>query len=453
MIFSRETKLESVVSSLLCARIHNAEQYKEGRSDGEWAQMFAEFYQVAITLSIRQGGEFVKCLTAGILCVFPTPKQAVQAAIDLQEFLLEKRCYPVTALSCGIGIASGQVNELLLDGKQVDLLGRLSDVALQLSEQARGHAILLHYADPIVGTEFPIHSLAGEVAERAPVDYFQELPAFFLQGHMVPFKRYAIHWQGNPGEYLTSSPLELDKATLQEESFQGRSYFGKVSAFKKERGFGFIQYYADNREYQEIYFHMTYITQQVSVFENDHVQFVIKPGKEGRPQACSILVMGSRLQGRVESCASDGSGFITIRDQESKLIRFFVVPQEVQYESMSVDDLVEFTAGSGSEAEGLIALQITRQGEAIALLSSEISGENLVIGAIEQAVVTVYFPEKGYGFAKCKRNSVYIHVSELTDPEHVPGTGDVILFEVYPGRNETYRANNVRLVKKRGLDL
>ncbi len=443
--------VDSVVSSFLCARIHNAAQYKEGRSDGEWVEMFAGFFVAVTTIADQYGGAFVKSLATGVVSIFPSPKDAVQCAIELQEHLLEKRRYPTVGLSCGIGIASGVGYAVSSGGQLLDYLGLVNDVALLLSEQARGHAILMHHPSPLLETEFPIYSRAGELMERSPLEYFQEMSPFFVNGLTTPLKRYAIHWQGNPGEYITTSPIEQVKTTAEEESFQGRNYFGKVSAFKKERGFGFIQYYADNREYQEIYFHMTYVIHQVPVFENDHVQFVIKPGKEGRPQACSVLVLGSRFQGCVESCLEDGSGFISIRDHDAKLIRFFVLPQEVQYENMRVDDLVEFTAGSGSESEGLIALQISRQKNVAAMQND--TGENLVIGAMEQAVVTVYFPEKGYGFAKCKRNSVYIHVSELIDPEQVPGPGDYIEFEVFPGRNETYRANSVRLIKKKGLDL
>ncbi|MBF0629301.1 MAG: cold shock domain-containing protein [Magnetococcales bacterium] len=452
MSHMRETELEPVVKSFLCARIHNADQYKEGRPVIEWAALYGGFYTSVIELADRYNGKFVKCLNSGVMCVFRHPGDAVQTAIDLQEYLQERRRYPAHGLSCGVGIATGESCALYgSDGKRIDYLGIACDMARLLCEQARGHAILLHHPDPLVAQEFPIQSVAGEMAERSFAEYLQEMPPFRMNGVSLPVKRFAIHWQANPGEYITSSPIEPPRGQPEEEPAQGRTYFGKVSAFKKERGFGFIQYYSDNHEYQEIYFHMTYVIHQAPVFENDHVQFVIKPGKEGRPQACSVLVLGCRLQGRIESCLEDGSGFVTIRDQDARPLRFFVLPQEVQYEGMQLDDLVEFTAGSGSESEGLIALQVVRQGD---VGSSVVDvAEQLVVGAIEHAVVTVYFPEKGYGFAKCKRNSVYIHVSELVDPEHVPGPGDHIEFEVYPGRNETYRANNVRLIKKKGLDL
>lgn len=452
MTQARGSGLETVVKSFLCVRIHNADSYKEGRPTREWAELHAGFYAAIIAQATRHNGKFVRCLTSGVMCAFRHPGDALQAAIDIQEQLQEKRRYPLHGLACGIGIATGEVFALhLTEHKRSDYLGLASDLALFLSEQARGNAILLHHPDPHDPPDFPIRSKAGELVSRARSDYYLELPSFRVAGMNGPARRFAIHWQSNPGEYLAASPIEPVRGTLEEDPAQERPYFGKVSAFKKERGFGFIQYYAENHEYQEIYFHMTYVIHQVPVFENDHVLFVIKPGKEGRPQACSVLVMGSRLQGRVESCQEDGCGHISIRDQEGKSIRFFALSQEVLYERLRVDDIVEFTAGSGSESEGLIALQITKLGEANPQPGDV--GEALVIGSIEQAVVTVYFPEKGYGFAKCKRNSVYIHVSELTDPEHVPGPGDHIEFEVYPGRNETYRANNVRLVKKKGLDL
>ncbi|MEO5345574.1 MAG: cold shock domain-containing protein [Magnetococcus sp. YQC-9] len=452
MTHARGTGLETVVRTFLCARIHNADSYKEGRQPRDWAELFAEFHALVIALAAKQNGKFVRCLASGVMCVFRLPTDAIQAAIEIQEHLLEKRRYPRQALSCGIGIASGEAFAMhLTDGKRADYLGLACDLALTLSDQARGHAILLHLADLKLPPDFTIRSKAGDLDNRAPEEYLLELPSLRMPGMAAPVRRLAIHWQANPGEYVTSSPIETLRSALEEDSAQERQYFGKVSAFKKERGFGFIQYYAENHEYQEIYFHMTYVVHQVPVFENDHVLFVIKPGKEGRPQACSVLVMGSRFQGRVESFLDDGSASILIRDHDGKPIRFFALPQEIQYEGMRVDDIVEFTSGSGSESEGLIALQINKLGEANPLPGD--IGEPLVIGAIEQAVVTVYFPEKGYGFAKCKRNSVYIHVSELADPEHVPGQGDHIEFEVYPGRNETYRANNVRLIKKKGLDL
>ncbi|MBF0445240.1 MAG: hypothetical protein HQL68_06595, partial [Magnetococcales bacterium] len=81
------------------------------------------------------------------------------------------------------------------------------------------------------------------------------------------------------------------------------------------------------------------------------------------------------------------------------------------------------------------------------------SGDNLQIGSIERAIITVYFEDKGYGFAKCRRNNVYVHVSELISPENIPVPGDIIEFEVFPGRDSTYRANNIRLVVKKGLTL
>ncbi|MBF0614986.1 MAG: cold shock domain-containing protein [Magnetococcales bacterium] len=450
---ARESSLEAVVRTFLCAKIHNADQYKDGRPASEWAELYGGFYAAVIQHAAKGNGKFVKCLANGVMCTFRHPADAVQAAIDLQEWLQERRRHPGHGLSCGVGIATGEAYAFQIEGKRIDYLGVACDVARLLCEQARGHAILLHHPDSAMGVDFTIRSRAGESAHRPFGDYFQEMPPLRISGLAIPVRRMAIHWQATPGEYIAASPIEPVRGQNEEETSPAKTYFGKVSAFKKERGFGFIQYYSDNHEYQEIYFHMTYVVHQVPVFENDHVQFVIKPGKEGRPQACAVLVLGSRMQGRVESCLEDGSGFVTIRDQDAKILRFFFLPQEVQYQGVRVDDLVEFTAGSGSESEGLTALQVVRQEEINNVGQTSDVAEQLVIGAIEHAVVTVYFPEKGYGFAKCKRNSVYIHVSELADPEHVPGPGDHIEFEVYPGRNETYRANNVRLIKKKGLDL
>ena len=445
--------METAVKTLLCARVHNPYPLKFRRPESEWVALFDEFFTLAATTCGQHQGTIIRYLGDGVMVSFDDGGRAVQAAIDLQEEVLRKLPHQQTGIACKIGIASGAVHTRQPNGHPANHLGTAIDIAERLSERARGKAILLHHPAAQPNSDLNrIHSSAGDLVNRQPEAYFVELPPCVLPGIDAPVSCHSIFWQTNHGDFLAASPIEEEDPGLLASEEERATFFGKVSAFKKERGFGFIQYYTDEHEYREIYFHMTYVVNQVPIQEEDHVQFVIKPGKEGRPQACAVLIMGSRLHGQVESLDDNGSGYVTIRNHASDLFRFYILPQQTLPPGIQVNDVVEFTVGSGSDMEGLVATDIVIfQGQNPP--GHVGSGDNLTLGATEQAMVTVYFHDKGYGFAKCRRNNIYVHVSELTDPEHVPNPGDLIEFEVAPGRDGTYRANQVRLIMRKGLPL
>ncbi|MBF0584969.1 MAG: cold shock domain-containing protein [Magnetococcales bacterium] len=431
-----------------CTRIHNADVLKAALAEADWIGFLAEFYSVTKEIIQQQGGEIARSLGDGLMVMFERPAMAVQAAIDIQESLAKRLPFSATGLSCKMGIASGSFTRLSVHEGIYDYQGTPVDIAQLLCERAHGNAILLHPTPQQSGEFMEIHSQAGVQQQRPLPAYFVEQAPCQLRGIKNPVHSCSIFWQATLTHYLTSHPMEECRFTTEVSGTAEVTLFGKVTAFKKERGFGFIQYYTENHEYKEIYFHMSYVVGQATIQENDHVQFIIKPGKEGRPQACSVLVMGGRMVGQVESLESNGSGYISIRNQASEVIRFFVLPHVIRDLPLRVNDVVEFVVGSGSEVEGLIATDVTlHQGEHLAQQLE--AGENLPLGATEQAVVTVYFSDKGYGFAKCRRNNIYIHISELTDPEQTPAPGDLIEFEISPGRDSTYRANNIRLLQKR----
>ncbi|MBF0370991.1 MAG: cold shock domain-containing protein [Magnetococcales bacterium] len=429
----------------LIARIHNATQQQESLPEAEWIHTFSTFFDMVREVVKGHGGTPIKLMGPGVICSFQEATPAVKAAIHLQEMLQKERNNDGLDLCCKVGISAGEVFEYAIDGGPPDYIGLPLQIASDLCRLARGNAIILTEEAYQETHLEEIRSRGGDLTKRRNAEYFQKEPARRLQGVQMPVSCHSLFWQAKGGEYLTHSPMEESQGDINPEQTQGIVYFGKVSAFKRERGFGFIQYYDENQEYKEIYFHMTYVINQTPVREHDDVQFVIKPGKGGRPQACSVIVMGGRLQGQVESFDPRTGGFITIRDHDSEVIKFFMLPNESHHPDFLSNDIVEFTVSSGSDMEGLTATNVQYfNGEHPPHLAG--SGDNLTIGSQEQAMITVYFPEKGYGFAKCRRNNIYLHVSEFVDPEADPQPGALIQFEVFPGRNGTYRANDISFV-------
>ncbi|MEO5376219.1 MAG: cold shock domain-containing protein [Magnetococcus sp. DMHC-6] len=442
--------MKKTEKTILFAKIFNVTQYQKNHPEIEWIEIFRHFILLAIESFQGHGVQFVRPFGWQIMASFALPESAIQAAITLQDRIqAEKEASSEQGVvSCKVGIATGVVYESDLGQGLTDLFGFTVEVARQLCDLARGNAIIVQRDGIEYITEADIQSVAGKKCRRSTRDYFLEEPPRRLEAIAKPIEIYSIFWQAHCPEYLARTSMEAPGESDQDGQSEKMVYFGKVSAFKEERGFGFIQYYNENNEYKEIYFHMTYVLTQPPIHEHDDVQFVIKPGKGGRPQACSVLVMGGRLQGQVESIDPFIGGFISIRNNDSELLKFYMIPQEIHGKYISINDIVEFTVNSGSDMEGLTASQVIPfEGETP---SSHVgSGDNLVIGSLENAVITAYFSEKGYGFAKCRRNNIYLHVSEFIEPEITPLPGDTIEFEVLPGRNGTYRASGIRFTQRK----
>ncbi|MBF0144463.1 MAG: cold shock domain-containing protein [Magnetococcales bacterium] len=428
----------------LVAEIFNTGRHRTGSANSDWVDLFHRFLALVSGKVVARGGQIVSFLDGRALAVFSRTGTALQAAIEIQETLLEHRLQHGSPLSGKIAISWGEALRVPFEGGGQCFVGGVVDQAERLCEKARGNAIILTEAAFNADPDLSIHSQMGLALGRSQEDYFHRESPCRIGCFSHPVGFFSVLWQGPEGEYLATSPMEEGPVS---EPPERQVYFGKVAAFKKDRGFGFIQYFADEDDYREIYFHMTYVINQVPVAEHDNVQFVIKPGKGGRPQACSVLVMGSRLQGRVATLFADGTGHLTIRNHDSETVRFFMLPQEVNCEGLRIHDMVEFTVGSGSEIEGLLAMDVSRISATGATTGATgAASESLKIGSVERAVVTTYFNEKGYGFAKCRHNNIYLHISELANPEATPGAGDWIEFEVFPGRDGTYRASHIRLI-------
>ncbi|MFN3077546.1 MAG: cold shock domain-containing protein [Alphaproteobacteria bacterium] len=395
----------------------------------------------------RHQGEVIKLAGPGLIALFEPSPAPLQAALELQHTLSRQ------ALPLRIAMAVGPLHLLELSPRLKEYLGLTLDLTARLCDRARGNAILLEESMWHAAQTWLVQHGAEWFSGARLNHCLQSLPPTLLPGSPHPVSLMALVWREN-ADYLTSHPLDgpvpiqplLPVPETSSVPSEKNRYFGKVSAFKKERGFGFIEYSGNDSDYNEIYVHMTFVVNQTPLHEHDQVYFAIKPGKGGRPQACSVLVMGSRLQGRITNLHADGSGDITIRDHDGQAISLHFTSHENRECRFTLDEVVEFTVNSGSDEEGLTATFLR---PFIGDQQSVGPGDNLIIGSLERATVTVFFPEKGYGFAKCRRNNVYLHISEMDQLEPLPQPGDEVQFQVSPGRDGTYRANNIVLLSHR----
>ncbi|MBF0137783.1 MAG: cold shock domain-containing protein [Magnetococcales bacterium] len=482
--------MQTIDKSFLFVKIHDSSRWPDPQVEIRQIPVIQEFFQNFHTQVTCQHGQVQRWIRKSAMAVFDQVMPAVQAAIAIQEEIEKQRLSGKHRLYCKIGIATGSAHACTMPDGSLEFLGATPEQSARLAEQAHGNAILL---DTVTCQQLKanherhpqawVGSHAGRHQNRDFDAYFHRISPLAFSPYPHP-DIYALFWQAHDPEYVTSLPVAPQASQTRLTVAPGRSHgqtvvspghqpgthdrlhhvpeimttppapgirhFGKVTAFKKERGFGFIQFYTEQSQYAEIYVHMTYVISQVPLKEHDHVQFAIQPGKGGRPQACSVLVMGSRMRGEVESLQADGSGHLTIRDHDNNLIRFYLLPGQpgqAGKTAIAVGDNVEFTVGSGSEAEGLTATEVTLPDAQTPVDSTSI-GEELNVGETEQAIVTTYFADKGYGFAKCRRNNIYLHVSELLNPDEILQQGEMIRFYVSPGRDGTYRAQEIRKISR-----
>ncbi|MBF0155088.1 MAG: cold shock domain-containing protein [Magnetococcales bacterium] len=480
--------MQIINKSLLFVKIHDSAQWPDPRTDNQKIPVLLDFYQDLYTIVNRQHGRVHKWIRTGVMGVFDQAMPALLAAVAIQEEIEGQHTSGRWRFYCKIGIATGPVHVCTMPDGSQDFLGAVVEQAARLAEQAHGNAIILDgntHRELRATCDRQPHTWSGSRAGREqgrPFDaYFQRTPPPASFPYPYP-DFFAFFWQAHDFEYLTtlpiaprlphtlhpgetgsgfkqavstlaghaviSSPPSLATSATTCPPSSGVRHFGRVTAFKKERGFGFIQFYTEHDQYAEIYVHMTYVISQNSLKEHDHVCFTIQPGKGGRPQACSVLIMGSRMQGEVDALESDGSGRVIVRDHDDSPVSFHILPGQLpNMTTIQVGSLVEFTMGSGSETEGLIATEVTLP-DSQTLVDLAAIGDELGIGDTEQAIVTTYFVDKGYGFAKCRRNNIYLHVSELTNPDDVLQQGDVISFYVSPGRDGTYRAQEIHKINR-----
>ncbi|MBF0550862.1 MAG: cold shock domain-containing protein, partial [Deltaproteobacteria bacterium] len=435
--------------TFLFADIYNSTQYKVSRSDREWIATFGYFYEVAVETIEESGGQVLKFNGDAVMAVFDNATHAIQAAVNLQESLRSGKRDSDKGISCKIGIAYGDAFGIETADGKYDYLGTTGDIAARLCDKARGNAILINRKCYNGANTTQIKSKAGISQEREDDEYFSEFKTLQLKGikDKVPYS--SIFWQANKGEFLATGPSDDDEEQpkpqipvvneTEKASTPSRRLFGKIKSLNEQRGFGYIRYFKENREMGDMWFHYSHIVGSKPAEQNE-VNFVIKQGKKDL-EARSVVVMGSRLNGKVETF--DGNmGYIVAKDDEADLIRFFFLPSEAKLKAIKAEDLVEFTVTADSQ--GLVAAEIHPYQPGV----QEVSGDYLKIGSIERGQAIKYFAERGFGFATCRGNKVFLHADQLRDREQVPSPGDFIEFRVAQGRPGEYRAEHICVLKE-----
>ena len=141
---------EGTIQTFLIADIRGYTHFSQEHGDEAAGRLAARFAEVTTEVIEARGGSVIELRGDEALCIFPTTRRAIRAAIDLQtRFLAESDSDPTLPLPAGIGIDTGEA---------VPVAGGFRGRALNLAARLCGSA----RAGEILATREAIH-MAGQM--------------------------------------------------------------------------------------------------------------------------------------------------------------------------------------------------------------------------------------------------------------------------------------------------
>lgn len=400
-------------------------------SSGEDNPLLA-FLQHTMAMVRHHHGEVLELPEGIVLARFADARDALLAGLALQQIWTSSH-----DVMGKIGIAQGAGVLLQWPDGLRHCGGEGPDLALRLCREAYAGVVLVADSalpDRAVGAtdqggwsnEWPLQRVAG---------------VHWGDGGSLPCHA-ALPKTGIAAMVQGTSPEPLGG----EDELPGRRHFGQVVLVKEERGYGFIRFLDDQGVEQDLFFHISHVIDRLPVKVGQRVNFALRPGKGGRLQAQSVLILGHALQGQVDE-VTPTTVVLSLRDERSDSIRFVANASELVTNVVRPGMVVEFMAGEREERLQAMGVKLFQGVEPPPHVGT---GDNLELGTWEEGVIHEYFVDKGYGFIRCRRNDVYFHIAELFQPDRMPARGERVEFRVAPGRNAGYRAVEVRFLAATG---
>jgi class 3 adenylate cyclase len=103
------TDIPAEIRAFLIADVRGYTLFTQQRGDEAAAKLAAKFAQVAREGVQARAGRVIELRGDEALCVFPSPRQAIRAAVELQDrFVDETLADPAIPLGVGIGLDAGE---------------------------------------------------------------------------------------------------------------------------------------------------------------------------------------------------------------------------------------------------------------------------------------------------------------------------------------------------------
>jgi branched-chain amino acid transport system substrate-binding protein len=129
---SEEAESGAVVRTFLIADVRGYTSFTQAHGDEEAGRLAARFAELAREAVATTGGEVLELRGDEALCVFPSARQALRAAVELQRrFRAREDGQPVFPLGIGVGLAAGEAVPIEggYRGGALNLAARLCSIA------------------------------------------------------------------------------------------------------------------------------------------------------------------------------------------------------------------------------------------------------------------------------------------------------------------------------------
>lgn len=123
--------------TLLFSDIEDSTRLTERLGDERWMDLLASHNVIVRAQVDEHGGHEVKSQGDGFMIAFPTPRQAVMCAIDIQRALLRRASRSDFPIRVRVGIHTGEAIH-----RQGDFFGRTVILAARIADHAHGGEIL-----------------------------------------------------------------------------------------------------------------------------------------------------------------------------------------------------------------------------------------------------------------------------------------------------------------------
>jgi class 3 adenylate cyclase/cold shock CspA family protein len=286
-------------------------------------------------------GEVVKFMGDGALLAFNADDaaEAINVTIRIQEMLTESIEKRQAGLQVAIGIATGEVIVFNTPSGQKDYLGTTVDLCARLSGTLSAGGI---GADAQTIASAPMHRIRSEVGEalrRTASEYQGKVQlADSLKGFSRPIEWHEIFWGrqlfGVRSDSLTAVVDNSQRPAAVPQRNGGtvarfparKAQRGVVLSVMPEKQHVFVRgdagesYFADSR----------FIVGNLEVAEEEVAFFSAVPGREGAKCdiAAALIVVGSRLTGKVVRVVEKGYAFVQVADVRGNTLDIFVPPNE-----------------------------------------------------------------------------------------------------------------------------
>ncbi len=168
--------------TILFTDIENSTALNERLGDRRWFEVLRAHNEIIRNCVRQHGGYEVKAQGDGFMIAYPSAREAIDCAVELQRNLVSGDGALGEPLRVRIGIHTG---EAIREGE--DFYGRSVTLAARLGDQAAGGEIL---ASSIV------RDLAGGVDDIG----FEDAGEFQLKGIRGPQRTYRVRWEEPEGE-------------------------------------------------------------------------------------------------------------------------------------------------------------------------------------------------------------------------------------------------------------